>query len=383
MSSADTIFLVGREGGLQEIQETAYDREELLQTLIAEYPSLMAGHQIDEDDPPRWMLVCREMGVPGEDGGSDRWSLDHLFLDQRGIPTLVEVKRATDTRIRREVVGQMLDYAANAQKYWPVERIRRAAEEKAGGAGPLAERVAMLLELPDDAAEEAIEDFWRDVDQNLRRGRLRLLFVADHIPTELRRIIEFLNDKMPDVHVVGLELVQYHRDGLRVLVPRVVGQTEAARTAKARAMGAGGLPGRGGTAGPEGGLGREGLQRRHDRRVPWHSDQFRVWLSSGGGRDRGHAVRGVPAPGHVRERGTAAHRATVDGSGALPEGWAVHDAAGSGRGKRGGRGGRPGGLVGDRGGHSEPREWGAGGRGDLTILCRMTPEDWRGVLIGS
>jgi|SRR5579872_2595824 len=52
------------------------------------------------------------------------WSLDHLFIDQDGIPTLVEVKRGTDTRIRREVVGQMLDYAANAVVYWPVESIR-------------------------------------------------------------------------------------------------------------------------------------------------------------------------------------------------------------------------------------------------------------------
>jgi hypothetical protein len=29
------------------------------------------------------------------------------------VPTLLEVKRSSDTRIRREVVGQMLDYAAN------------------------------------------------------------------------------------------------------------------------------------------------------------------------------------------------------------------------------------------------------------------------------
>src|SRR4051794_12230288 len=42
-------------------------------------------------------------------GGSSRWSLDHLFVDQEGVPTLVEVKRSSDTRARREVVAQMLD----------------------------------------------------------------------------------------------------------------------------------------------------------------------------------------------------------------------------------------------------------------------------------
>lgn len=64
------------------------------------------------------------MGIPGEEGGGERWSVDHLFLDQDAIPTLVEVKRSSDTRIRREVVGQMLDYAANAVVYWPAESIR-------------------------------------------------------------------------------------------------------------------------------------------------------------------------------------------------------------------------------------------------------------------
>ena len=38
--------------------------------------------------------------------------MDHLYIDQNAWPTLVEVKRSKDTRIRREVVGQMMDYAA-------------------------------------------------------------------------------------------------------------------------------------------------------------------------------------------------------------------------------------------------------------------------------
>src|SRR3954447_8360768 len=54
---------------------------------------------------------------------------EQLFVDQDGIPTLVEVKRSSDTRLRREVVGQLLDYAANAVLYWPVEKIRAQFEQ--------------------------------------------------------------------------------------------------------------------------------------------------------------------------------------------------------------------------------------------------------------
>src|SRR5947208_12743767 len=118
------IFLIQSGGDLVEMIEQPYDTEDMLQELLAKYPNLLAGDQMDGAAPRRWLLISREMGVPSEEEGGDRWSLDHLFLDQDAIPTLIEVKRSSDTRIRCEVVGQMLDYAANAVVYWPVEAIR-------------------------------------------------------------------------------------------------------------------------------------------------------------------------------------------------------------------------------------------------------------------
>jgi hypothetical protein len=233
MIDQDTIFLLGAEGRLKRMPHRQYDTEDLLQGLIDQYPELLVGEQIDRDQPPRWLMVSREAGIPAVDGGADRWSIDHVLLDQRGLPTLVEVKRSSDTRIRREVVGQMLDYAANARKYWPQERLRELAASHCGGLDALEEHLRTLL----DDSEADIEVFWETVDRNLREGELRLLFVADEIPTELRRIIEFLNEQMPRIEVLGIEIRQYEREGTRVLVPRVVGQTESARQAKRSAGG--------------------------------------------------------------------------------------------------------------------------------------------------
>jgi hypothetical protein len=106
------IFVIQDNGGLVEMKEQSYDSEYLLQKLLAKYPNLLAGDQINSTVPRRWLLISREMPLASEEGGSNRWSVDHLFLDQDAIPTLVEVKRSCDTRIRREVIGQMLDYAA-------------------------------------------------------------------------------------------------------------------------------------------------------------------------------------------------------------------------------------------------------------------------------
>lgn len=95
------MFLIQQDGHLVEMREQPYDAEELLQRLLAEYPNLLAGDQINSAAPRRWLLVSREVSVPAEEGGPGRWSLDHLFLDQDGIPTLVEVKPSRCTRRRR------------------------------------------------------------------------------------------------------------------------------------------------------------------------------------------------------------------------------------------------------------------------------------------
>lgn len=225
------IFLVGAKGEkLLPMVEQPYPKEDILQSFLERYPDLMPGDQIDVDEPRRWLLVTREMGVPGADGAADRWSLDHLFLDQDGIPTFVECKRAADTRARREVVAQMLDYAANGTQYWSMDRLRQAATETARASGKaIDDEIAALTE---GTLESAVEPFWKKVEDNLYSGRVRLVFVADVIPTELRRLVEFLNEKMADVEVLAVEVKQFIGEGRTALVPRVIGVTEAARTAK-------------------------------------------------------------------------------------------------------------------------------------------------------
>lgn len=215
------IFLIQSDGSLVELAEEPYDSELLLQELLAKYPNLLSGNQSDPKQSRRWLLIRREMGIPDRENASDRWSLDHLFLDQDGIPTLVEVKRSTDTRIRREVIGQMLDYAANASLYWPIEKVQTEAESIASRQG-----VDLDMFIQEFLGEDQdILEFWQRVKTNLLSGRIRLVFVADEIPRELQRIVEFLNQQMSPAEVYAVEVKQYAGQGIRSLVPRVVGVT--------------------------------------------------------------------------------------------------------------------------------------------------------------
>lgn len=216
---AGGVFLIKDDDTLVEMLEKAYDSEDVLQELLARYPNLLAGSQIDSTEPRRWLLVSREAPLPLEEHGPDWFSVDHLFLDQDAIPTLVEVKRSTDPRIRREVVGQMLDYAANAVVNWPVEIVHNLFDEACKESGKVPEQV--LKDFLQEEGEPA--EFWDRVKSNLLAGRIRLVFVADHIPLELQRVVQFLNQQMDPAEVLAIEVKQYSGGNMKTLVPRVIG----------------------------------------------------------------------------------------------------------------------------------------------------------------
>jgi hypothetical protein len=229
----DDIYLIGEDGRIVEMSATAYESEALLQKLVADYPSLLAGRQAEDETRRRWLLVSREAGVQSEENGANRWSIDHVFLDQDGIPTLVEVKRSSDSRIRREVVGQLLNYAANAVVYWTDEDVRARLLARCGAQGLDADGEVERLLGPDGDPDA----FWSSVRTNLRAGKVRLLFVADTVPAELRRIVEFLNVQMDPAEVLALEVKQYVGEGWKTLVPRVIGQTAEAEGRKSALAG--------------------------------------------------------------------------------------------------------------------------------------------------
>ena len=151
-------------------------------------------------------------------------------VDHLSIPTLVEVKRSSDTRIRREVVGQMLDYASHAVMYWSIDKLRTAFEQTCEDQGlePNLELTALM------DGEADLEAFWEQVKTNLQAGKIRMVFVADSIPAELQRVVEFLNIQMDPAEVVAVEIRQYVGQGLKTLVPRVIGQTVEAQQKKVR-----------------------------------------------------------------------------------------------------------------------------------------------------
>ena len=147
-------------------------------------------------------------------------SLDILLVDQDAVPTLAEVKLSSNSEIHRKIVGQIFQYAAHARTL-KVRDIRQDFEESREDPK---DALAVLLQ---SKGEPDVEEFWRRVEKNLEEARLHLLFVADGIPDELARVAEFLNEQMPSVQVLPVEIKQFTGPPGRTWKTRVIGRFPA------------------------------------------------------------------------------------------------------------------------------------------------------------
>jgi hypothetical protein len=206
------------------------DEDKELQSILKNNFNLLPGDQIDPEVPCKWMLVRREMPVPDPVTGIDRWNIDFFFVDQNATPTFVECKRYLDTRSRREVVGQVLEYAANGRHYWSAADMRTHADATAR------EEYNTTVEDAFRSLQSVIADsteaFFKEVERRLKTGEVRIVFFLEQAPVELKRLVEFLNTQMSSVEVLIVEARQYEGNGIRVVVPMVFGFTEQIRDIK-------------------------------------------------------------------------------------------------------------------------------------------------------
>ena len=190
------------------------DRPRLPGGSAGSQPSVVALAYADVLEP------AENAGLVGPYRGADGLPPKRVVTTCAALPEQREL-----VQLAAWVAGQMLDYAANAVAWWPVETLRGWFEQRCRDDSLDAdEQIAQHAEDPDA--------FWQQTKTNLQAGRVRLLFVADKIPSELARIVEFLNDQMDPAEVLAVELRHYRAGEQRTLVPRVIGQTARAAARK-------------------------------------------------------------------------------------------------------------------------------------------------------
>jgi hypothetical protein len=70
------IYVMTNQGKrLVEMTELPYELEDVLQALLQDYPDLLAGDS-SADERHCYLLVGREVGLPAQEAGAERWSVD-------------------------------------------------------------------------------------------------------------------------------------------------------------------------------------------------------------------------------------------------------------------------------------------------------------------
>ena len=193
-------------------------REATLRDLIADHPSLLPVHDLDPSYG-RLVTVTKELSIPGVG------FVDVLLMDEHGRLVVVECKLWRNPQARREVVGQILDYARELSRYSyeDLQRQVAIATHRRGN---------VLFDLAREAGGALDEaEFVDRVSRDLSAGRFLLLVVGDGITEGTRRIGEYLRDQPGLAFTFGLiEMAEYRvasaGDPERTIIqPRVLAQT--------------------------------------------------------------------------------------------------------------------------------------------------------------
>jgi hypothetical protein len=187
--------------------------EAWLRDFLLRHPETLPAAEIDPAyaDP---VPVCRELGTPAG-------PIDALFINRHGALTIVECKLWRNPQARREVVGQILDYAKELAR-WHYEDLQREVSRSLRRSGnALYDLVADQYPATDEAT------FVDAVGRNLRLGRFLLLVAGDGIREGTEAIVQFMHGHTGMRFTFGLvEMAGYELpEGQLLVQPRVLART--------------------------------------------------------------------------------------------------------------------------------------------------------------
>ncbi len=227
-------ILVQDQQGVRALEE-GFASEEELQTFLKEHPDLMPLEEI-ELSAPGLLCIGWEVGLAS---GAE----DILYVDQNGLLTVVETKLRKNPEARREVVGQILEYAAQMSA-WSSADVERQAEKFFASPESteqyrdctLEKALQLFLESSELPLDFSYDDFLQQVQTNIERGHFRLVIAIDEPPEPLLKTVEFVNRFSERFDLYLIQLKRFHdlvRDQ-NIFVPALFGKVGASRPRRPR-----------------------------------------------------------------------------------------------------------------------------------------------------
>lgn len=216
-------IIVGPDGTPEKLQPstTEYD-EKWLQNLMFEHPEAIPIDEIDRSFTPA-IPICTELRTQAG-------SIDALYVTPQGRLIILETKLWRNPEARREVIGQILDYAKELSRWEYVDLQREVSLRTDRSGNALFDIVAAdktsdrLAKTPDSLTEAEFAD---EVYRSLRQGRFLLLICGDGIREGVPEITDFLQRHGTLNFTFGLvEVAMYDMPEERCLIqPRILARS--------------------------------------------------------------------------------------------------------------------------------------------------------------
>lgn len=209
----------------ERMEDAAYASEAELQELLQTGSAELIPPDPSSDESH--VVYARELSTAAG-------PIDLVGIGSSGSITIMECKLARNRQIKREVVGQVLDYASAISEMDLPSFV--AAFQRAAGTDPFQALRAGTSEEGGALDEEACR---LEVARRLEDGEFRLLIAVDAIDADLRRIIQYVNrlaGRGRGLKLVALEFQRYRSGSIEVLVPETYGDEPSAGAPSAREM---------------------------------------------------------------------------------------------------------------------------------------------------
>jgi hypothetical protein len=192
----------------KHLSQTKYSREDDLKDILFRDPKVFPVGDIFPDvEPAPIHLMLKEVYLP------DSGSVDLLGIDTKGSIYIIETKLARNPEIKREVIGQVWEYAAfmkGQSVNWLNEIVVKQTK------GTLEQNFV-------DVSNLDMERFMQNLQDNMEDGTFRMFIIVDKGNPTLQRTINFINDKTEaGIEIHALELRYFNdKEGTEILVPHV------------------------------------------------------------------------------------------------------------------------------------------------------------------
>jgi hypothetical protein len=217
-----TLVLIDNAGTtlVPRIPQGDANEEHPLRDLIFDNPAMLPLTEL-EPEIGRVVAVAKEFNLPGAGFA------DVLLVSEWGRLIIVECKLWRNPQARREVVGQVLDYARQLARS-DYETLQAAISSNRRRRGNV------LYELAREAGSSMNEAQFVDrVARDLAAGRFLLIIAGDGITESARRLGEYLRDQPGLAFDLGLlEIADYRfadpatGEERRIVQPRLIAKTQ-------------------------------------------------------------------------------------------------------------------------------------------------------------